>query len=137
MKILSSRTHTIIGAVVGVVLIVAPWLLGFSDVPAARNVAIGVGIFVLLSELTTRSPASPIKVVPMRTHLVVDVVTGIFLAASPWLFGFADDKTNAWLPHLIVGILIVGYALLTQPTDSNREGVDVDGVRSTPGSRAR
>lgn len=130
MKFLSSRTHTIIGAVVGVVLIVAPWLLGFSDVPVARNVAIAVGIFVLLSELTTRSPASPIKLVPMKTHLVIDVITGIFLAASPWLFGFADDKTNAWLPHLIVGILIAGYALVTQPADSAPHTRDGHATRS-------
>jgi hypothetical protein len=39
---------------------------------------------------------------------------GAFLALSPWLFGFNDKGTNAWVPHLIVGLLIIGYALATR-----------------------
>jgi hypothetical protein len=56
---------------------------------------------------------SPLKLVPMRIHLVLDYITGIFLTLSPWLFGFAEI---VWVPHVIVGILTIGYALLTDPT---------------------
>jgi len=118
MRVIPSKTHTIIGVLVGIILIVAPWLLGFSDEPTATRVAIIVGAFILVNELITTSPASPLKLIPMRAHLVIDVLTGIFLAASPWLFGFADEETNAWLPHLVVGILVAGYALMTNPADS-------------------
>lgn len=118
MKVFSARTHTVIGLIVGVALIIAPWLFGFSDEGgAAVDVPIWVGIFILLSELTTTSPLSPVKLIPMRAHIVVDVLTGIFLLASPWLFGFANLEPNAWVPHVIVGILIVGYALMTHVLD--------------------
>lgn len=78
-------------------------------------VPLWVGIFVILSELVTTSSMSLFKLVPMRVHLVIDYVTGIFLALSPWLFGFVSAPANAWIPHVVVGILIVGYALVTNP----------------------
>jgi hypothetical protein len=118
MKFLSTRTHTIIGLIVGAALIVAPWLFGFADNGgAAVMVPIYVGIFILLSELTTTSPLSIVKLVPMRAHIMMDVLTGLFLLASPWLFGFNDLEANAWVPHVIVGVMIVGYALVTRTTD--------------------
>lgn len=119
MKFLSTRTHTIIGLIVGVALLVAPWLFMFADEGgAAVMVPLLVGAFVLLSELTTTSALSPLKLVPMKIHIMIDVVTGLFLAASPWIFMFNDLEANAWVPHLIVGIAIVGYALVTRTDDS-------------------
>lgn len=118
MKPITSRVHTIIGLIVGVALLLAPMLFGFSEEGgAAVAVPMYVGIFILLSELTTTSPISPLKLIPMRIHIILDVLTGLFLLASPWLFGFADLELNAWLPHVIVGILTAGYALLTRTTD--------------------
>lgn len=115
---LSSRTHTIIGLVIGLALLAAPWLFAFADISsAATNVAIGVGIFVLVSELTTTSPFSPIKLIPMSAHIMVDVLAGLFLLASPWIFNFAQTPANAWVPHVIVGALTIGYALMTSPVD--------------------
>jgi hypothetical protein len=35
-------------------------------------------------------------------HLGVDVMGGTLLAASPWLFGFAD---RIWWPHLLIGLM--------------------------------
>jgi drug/metabolite transporter (DMT)-like permease len=118
MKIISSRTHTYIGAVVGVVLIIAPWVLGFDEITAATASAVGVGLFVVVNEMLTTSPAAPLKMVPMRIHLVLDVVTGIFLLATPFLFRFSDEDANAWVPHVVVGVLIAGYALVTDTSDA-------------------
>jgi len=101
MKPISSRTHTIIGLIVGVALLLAPWIFGFAQQGgAAVMVPIYVGIFILLSELTTTSPLSPIKLIPMRVHIILDVLTGLFLLASPWIFGFYNLEVNAWLPHV-------------------------------------
>lgn len=110
--------HTIIGLIVGAALIVAPQLFGFADVGgAAVMVPVWIGIIILLSEVTTTSPLSLIKLVPMRIHIMMDVVLGLVLLVSPWLFGFSDLDVNAWLPHVIVGVLVVGYALMTRTAD--------------------
>ena len=123
MRFLSSKVHTIIGLLVGMILLFAPQLFGFSDNQVATMVPIYVGIFIILSELVTTSVISPIKWVPMRIHLVIDYITGAFLALSPWLFGFADEPANVWVPHLIVGILVIGYALVTNPNSESRESI--------------
>ena len=119
MKLIDTRTHTIIGLIVGVALLVAPWLFAFADQGgAAVGVPIAVGIFIIVSELTTTSVLSVIKLVPMQVHIMLDVATGLVLALSPWLFGFADLEMNAWLPHVIVGVLVAGYALVTRTDDA-------------------
>ena len=118
MKVISSRAHTIIGLVVGIVLILAPWIFQFSNVKSAKTSAIILGAIAALSELTTTSPISPMKIIPMRAHLGMDVILGLVLGLSPWLFGFSDKSLNVWLPHLIVGILIILYALMTRTNDA-------------------
>lgn len=112
---ISSKTHTIIGLLVGVALLLAPWLFGFSANEAATVAALLVGVVVIINELISTSAYSPIKLIPMKTHLILDYVTGGLLLISPWLFGFADMPINAWLPHVLVGVLIIGYALATDP----------------------
>ncbi len=101
--------------IVGLALLVAPELFGLHDNQAASLVPRLVGIFIIVSELVTTSPYGLLKLVPMRAHLVVDYITGIFLILSPWLFSFADEALHFWLPHVIVGVLVVAYALLTDP----------------------
>jgi len=115
MKFLSPRTHSIIGFIVGIALLLAPNIFGFSDVGgAAVAVPRILGIIIILSELTVRGSFSGMGFVSMKAHIVLDVIFGAFLALSPWIFGFSDEEANAWVPHLVVGIVIIGYALVTQ-----------------------
>jgi hypothetical protein len=115
MKFISPRTHTIIGFIVGIALLLAPNIFGFNDVGGAA-VAIPriLGVIVILSELTVRGSFTGKGFIPMKLHLMTDEIMGAFLALSPWLFSFSDTKTNAWVPHLIVGLLMIGYALATR-----------------------
>lgn len=124
MGVISSRAHTVIGLIVGVVLLFAPSIFGFNDNQAASAVAMWVGIFILLNELITTSPYSPLKLVPMRIHIALDVVTGLFLAASPWIFQFMDgSQNNQWVPHVVVGVMVMGYALLTTTADARKKSI--------------
>lgn len=117
MKFLSPRTHTIIGTLVGIALLLAPNIFGFNDVGgAAVAVPRIIGVIVLLSELTVRGTYSGVGFVPMKLHIAMDVLLGAILALSPWLWKFNDAGANAWAPHLVVGILMIGYALVTRPT---------------------
>ena len=116
MKLLSPRVHTIIGFIVGIALLLAPNLFGFSDVGgAAVAVPRIIGLIVIFSELTVKGSFSGMGIVPMKLHIGMDVVLGAFLALSPWLFSFTDAGANAWVPHMLVGIMMIGYALVTQP----------------------
>jgi hypothetical protein len=120
MKIISTRAHTVIGIIVGVVLLVAPTLFGFEDNVAAAMVPRLIGAFIIANELITTSPLSILKLVPMKIHIVIDCLTGAVLALSPWLFGFSNAPVHAWLPHVVVGILVIGYALMTSTADEKK-----------------
>jgi hypothetical protein len=126
MKLISPRTHSIIGFIVGIALIFAPNIFGFNDIGGAAIIIPRIlGVIVVLSELTVKGSFSGMGFVPMTPHLTMDVIMGAFLAVSPWLFSFSDKGTNAWLPHLVVGIAMMGYALETR---TNKEEARVQGA---------
>jgi uncharacterized membrane protein len=116
MKIISRKFHAMMDYIVGILLIAAPWIFGFADVQAAKWVAIVVGLMVLVMSMITDYEGGGKKMLPMGTHLTIDVIAGIFLAASPWLFGFSNE---VYLPHLIVGILEIGAGLMTERTSQH------------------
>ena len=64
--------------------------------------------------LITAYELGALEVLPMRTHLALDTAKGLFMAASPWLFGFAENGTRYWLPHLLMGTADVLAALATE-----------------------
>jgi hypothetical protein len=111
MRVIPTRIHGMIDYVVGALLIIAPWLFGFADGDAKQWVPIIIGILVIGQSLMTDYELSVMKVIPVGTHLMLDIGTGIVLAASPWIFGFADE---IWWPHVVFGLAEIGIALMTQ-----------------------
>lgn len=110
MHPISTPFHGVLDYLVGALLIAAPWLLGFATGGPEQWVPVGLGIAIIGMSLLTDYEAGAIRAIPLPLHLGVDVLGGIFLAMSPWLFGFAD---LVYLPHLIVGIMEIAVATLT------------------------
>src|SRR5688500_7964844 len=108
MKIISTKTHGYLDYLVGMLLIAAPWLFDFNRGGAETWVPVILGISALVYSLLTDYELGLSRQISMRTHLMLDYASGILLAASPWLFGFAD---YVWEPHLILGILEIGAAM--------------------------
>jgi hypothetical protein len=111
MKPIPTKVHGILDYSTGALFAASPWLFNFSDNKPARDVAIGVGAAVLGISAFTDYEAGLVKRVPMSTHLTIDTLTGVLVAASPWLLGFS--KRISW-PHLAFGLLETGAGLLTQ-----------------------
>jgi hypothetical protein len=119
-KLISTKLHALIDYATGLLLIFAPDLLGFADVGgAAVLVPRLVGAGIILLELTTDFELSLIKLVPVRIHLIVDLIAGLLLTVSPFIFGFFNSqRLNVWLPHVLVGAMIVAVSLLTSEKPS-------------------
>lgn len=117
MPRISTRTHGIIDYVFAVVLIISPWLFGFTG-GAAMWVPIAIGVAVLAQAVMTRYELGLVGVIPMQAHLMVDLAVGALLLISPWIFGFASE---VWVPHVVLGAVALGTALATQraPTASH------------------
>jgi hypothetical protein len=115
MKTIPTYVHGIIDYVVGLALLIAPNLFGFAQLGgAAVDVPRILGVIILLQALFTNYELGLFKVLPMRMHLAFDYVISIFLALSPWLFGFNNQPARVWMPHLVVGIAAFLVALMTQ-----------------------
>ena len=113
MRFIPTKLHAPLDYIVGVALIAAPWIFQFSDRTAATVVPIVLGIGLIGYSLFTDYELGVWKVAPMAVHNLIDVIAGSLLAASPWIFGFADDPANVWVPHLVVGIAAVFLGLTT------------------------
>lgn len=119
-KVLDTRTHGIIDYVVGVLLILAPFILGFADGGAAMWIPILVGLVIIGQSLLTDYELGVLRKIPMSTHLGLDMAAGAVLLVSPFVFGFAEV---IWWPHVLVGAAEIGIALVTRR---------VPGYRSVP-----
>lgn len=115
---ISVRTHAIIDYVVGVLLILAPFILGFANGGAAQWVPVLLGAGIIVYSLMTRYDLAVVKVIPFGVHLGLDAVGGLFLLASPWLFGFAD---LIWWPHVVVGLAELGVVAMTDRSGARAE----------------
>jgi len=122
MRFIPTYAHGAVDYLVGLILIMAPFVLGFADNGPAQWVPMALGAAILIMSLITNYELSLAKVIPMPLHLGVDAAGGLLLAASPWLFGFADQ---VFWPHLIIGLLEIGAALTTRTTPNAAEvGID-------------
>ena len=110
MRFISTQIHGVLDYLSAVLLIAAPWLFGFEDVTTAKWVAVIAGVLILLMSIFTKYELGMIRSIPMATHLSIDVVTGVVLAASPWIFGFAE---SVFWPHLLIGLLEIGAGIFT------------------------
>ena len=134
MRFIPTRTHGVIDYLMGALLILAPYLLGFADGTAAQWIPQGVGAALIGASLLTDYELGVVRVIPMPVHLFLDVAAGALLAVSPWLFGFADRV--AW-PHLILGLLEIGMGLTTSTTPATAAAATTVGGTTSATDRGR
>lgn len=121
MRFISTRVHGILDYLMGIVLIAAPWALGFGETNLGENgaeawVLVLIGAGMIVAALMTAYEYGVVNVISMRTHLGIDIAAGILLAASPWLFGFYEQ---VWIPHLVLGVAEIGGGLTTKTTPTS------------------
>lgn len=111
MRFIPTKPHGYLDYIMAVVLITAPWIFGFNRGGAETWVPVILGAGVIVYSLLTDYELGASPQISMRTHLLLDLAQGIFLAVSPWLFNFDD---HVYLPHLILGIAEIGASLCTK-----------------------
>lgn len=117
MRFMNTRMHGMADYLVAIILILAPYLLGFADGSAAQYVPQILGVGALVYSLLTDYELGAMRVIPMPVHLGLDFASGLLLLVSPWLFGFADRI--AW-PHVLFGLIEIGASLTTQTRPGDR-----------------
>lgn len=125
MRVLPTRVHGVLDYIVGIILIAAPWIFNFNRGGAETWVPVVLGAAAIIYSLCTDYELGVLRLIPMPTHLMLDLMSGVLLAVSPWLFGFHD---LVWAPHLIVGLFEIGASLMTQRVPRDLYASDVGGV---------
>lgn len=111
MRFIPTKIHGFLDYSVGLLLIAAPWLFHFNHGGAETSVPVFLGIAAIIYSLFTNYELGIIRRLSMRMHLTMDLLSGVLLALSPWIFGFHD---YVYLPHVVLGILEIGASLLTK-----------------------
>ncbi len=119
MRFVPTWIHGIADWLLGILLIAVPYILGFARGGAETFVPVALGITGLIVTFFTNHEYGIVRKIPMIGHLWVDGFAGILLAASPWIFGFAD---TVWIPHVVLGITEFVASLVTEtvPSDTVR-----------------
>jgi hypothetical protein len=115
-RVIPTRVHGALDYLASGVNLAFPWLLGLHDAPWASIVPRIDGVAGASYSLLTDYEFGVFKVLPMPVHLTFDGAKGVFMAASPWLFGFAKKGTRYWLPHVLMGTADV-LAAITSKSD--------------------
>jgi hypothetical protein len=102
-----------VNVLLGLWLIAAPWILGSADgnsLAAGNSRSVGAAL-VMLGAFAMYKPSI--------SGDAIGVIFGIWLIASPWILGLAElpaARTNG----VIVGLLVIGYALWAMRVDATR-----------------
>lgn len=100
-----------VNVIIGVWLFASPWLLTVvagAEPAAWSSWSVGAGI-VTLALFSMYKPAV--------WRDTVGIILGAWLMASPWLLGF-DSARAAALNAVVVGLLVIGYALWAMHIDT-------------------
>jgi uncharacterized membrane protein len=117
---ISPGVHGILDYLLGVVLIVAPFVLGF-DSDTATTVCVVAGIAELGVAMTTAWSRGLIKLIPPAVHGVIDYIFVIALIVAPFIFGFDDDSTaTAFFVIVGAGGLLLVAATRFVPDEPDR-----------------
>jgi hypothetical protein len=110
MKYSPTLIHAVADYSMAALLLAAPWLCGFSHDSIATWCTAAFGLSTVAYNLFSDNELAIRRVIPMLTHLVLDVASGGLLIAAPFLLGFA---ATTWMPLLVLGCVEIGVALLS------------------------
>lgn len=115
-KLISRQTHSVIDYTYAAAVSSSPETIGFRDEETATALCRLLGSGVVMSSLMTRYELGLIRVMPFKAHLALDVVTGLFTVAAPWLSGFSRNRA-ARNTFVTAGAFSVLAGLMTEPKE--------------------
>lgn len=129
MRFLPTRIHGVIDYLYSLAFLASPWLLGYGRGGAETWLAVAMGAGGILYSLLTDYELGAIRVLSMRTHLVIDLALGLLLLASPWLFDLPEEARPVYLGF---GLFAVVASAITR---TRRSGQTVPAARTPAGVR--
>ena len=103
-----------VNALVGVWLVLSPWILGFGNVVIAASTTVAVGVLLVATSVGAMQ-------FPQAWEEWLDVVLGVGLVLLPFVFGF-DAVQPALQNAIACGALVTFLALWVRASDDGLAG---------------
>jgi hypothetical protein len=118
-KPITRQQHGAIDYAYGAIVATLPELVKFKDAKSATTLCRSLAGGALVYSLLTKAEWGAAKVIPFKTHLLIDFATSLFALGAPWLLGFSR---NAKARNTLIGIGLAGLtaSLLTQPDEMDQ-----------------
>ena len=124
-----STLHGIVDYAAGATLLTAvPKLAGIEGTRSARQVRAAAAIHAGYSTLTDY-PLGMVKAIPFKTHLAMDALGALALAATPFITGQYKKGRDQWVPHVALCLFELASLAVTDPTGKGDFHGDVEAVR--------
>jgi hypothetical protein len=107
------RLHALAEPFVAAFLIASPWIFGFDDIESCTIVSVVVGVIMLIAGMSTRWRYSVVKLIPLREHLMSDLLLGVALIVTPFIAG-VSDRGDATRLMVIIGAFELVLAMSTK-----------------------
>lgn len=89
MRFINSTFHGLLDYAAAITLIIAPFVLGLAEQSAfAHWFSVAAGAGLIAYSLITKYAYSLAKIIPFKTHLMLDLAAAIVFLLAPFLFGF-------------------------------------------------
>ncbi|HEY9534614.1 MAG TPA: SPW repeat protein [Mucilaginibacter sp.] len=111
---ISKSAYGFLNYTLALLLIVSPWVFGFSHIKgAAVLVPIYLGWLQLIMAIFSDNPLGfrKLRVLPIQMHNCVDLFMGLFLMTLPWVYIFSG---KIFWPHFLIGLAFLIKAIFTQ-----------------------
>lgn len=100
-----------LNALLGLWVVVSPWVLGYQDTTTAMANSVVVGLALAAAALGA-------MLVPRAWEEWTEVGLGLWLAVSPWVLGFSALE-RVTMNVAITGLVVVALSLWTLLTDKD------------------
>jgi hypothetical protein len=114
-RMLSTKTHGLLDMLMVGTLIVLPRILDWDARLVTALTVIAVMMFLL--SMVTRYELGLLKLLPVKAHLAIDVLTGLTLLAAPFLFARDAEPGEIGLLAAL-GLFEIVTALMTERESS-------------------
>ncbi|MBF9238528.1 hypothetical protein I2I05_14070 [Hymenobacter sp. BT683] len=136
MKPISPTMHGVLDYLVCAFFALAPTLFNLGGAYATACYVLAGGYLVI--SLLTNMPLGVARVIPFPVHGKLELVSGLVLVASPWLFGFANENETARNLFAAAGLVFLVVYLLTDWAGQTREtghGRTISSAGTSPNPR--
>jgi uncharacterized membrane protein len=107
------KAHNYIDYGLATLLMISPLVFNMQPNSMETRITFTIGISILLVNFITYHKLGLARILHVKTHLKVDFFLGLFLALSPFLYGFYE---TIFVPQLILGLLVILNTLFIKLT---------------------